>query len=80
MVYLDQLKNADICPLIDVFLEMDAFDVDAVDILSERSCFLKEEYIMSLMRAINQKLRVVDLSNVSLRNDLWRSVFFPVYH
>ncbi|KAJ4714773.1 WD repeat containing protein [Melia azedarach] len=71
VVYLDQLKNADICPLIDVFLEMDAFDVDAVDILSERSCFLKEEYIMSLMRAINQKLRVVDLSNVSLRNDLW---------
>ncbi|KAH9712188.1 WD REPEATS REGION domain-containing protein [Citrus sinensis] len=69
LVYLDQLKNADIYPLIDVFTEMDSFDIEAVDILSKRPCFLKEEYIMSLMHAIDQKLRVVDLSNITLRND-----------
>ncbi|KAH9663836.1 WD REPEATS REGION domain-containing protein [Citrus sinensis] len=70
LVYLDQLKNADIYPLIDVFTEMDSFDIEAVDILSKRPCFLKEEYIMSLMHAIDQKLRVVDLSNITLRNDI----------
>lgn len=79
LVYLDHLKNADIYPLIDVFTEMDSFDIEAVDILSKRPCFLKEEYIVSLMHAIDQKLRVVDLSNITLRNDILLSVYLLSY-
>ncbi|KAK2657580.1 hypothetical protein Ddye_010632, partial [Dipteronia dyeriana] len=71
---LDQLKDTDISPLIDVFLEIDSSDINAVDILYKTltPCFLNEERVISLMHAINHKLRVVDLCDVSLRNEtLW---------
>ncbi|KAK4840397.1 hypothetical protein QYF36_007880 [Acer negundo] len=74
VISLNQLKDADFSPLIDVFLEIDSSDIDAVDILhkTRTPCFLNEEHVISLMHAINHKLRVVDLSDVSLRNEtLW---------
>ncbi|KAL5753089.1 hypothetical protein ACOSQ2_023596 [Xanthoceras sorbifolium] len=76
VVSLDQLKDADISPLIDVFLEIDSSDIDAVDILHKTltPCFLNEEHVVSLMHAINQKLRVVDLSDMSLGNDMLRDL------
>lgn len=74
MVYLDQLKDEDFSPLIDVFLSVDSSDIDGVDILHESPCILNEEYLMSLMRAIRLKLGVVDLQDVSLTKDFLRSV------
>ncbi|XP_012079350.1 uncharacterized protein LOC105639802 isoform X2 [Jatropha curcas] len=71
-VLLNQLKNDDIPPLIDMFLAVDSSDIDAVDIVNESHCNLKEEYVLSLLRAIHLKLRVVDLQEMSLEEDfLW---------
>lgn len=63
--FLNQLCNADIYPLIDVFLAIDSSDVDAVDILHESPCNFNEEYVMPLLQTINLKLRVVDLHDMS---------------
>ncbi|XP_011013111.1 PREDICTED: uncharacterized protein LOC105117876 isoform X4 [Populus euphratica] len=63
--FLNQLCDADIYPLIDVFLAIDSSDVDAVDILHESPCNFNEEYVMPLLQTINLKLRVVDLHDMS---------------
>ncbi|CAK7337772.1 unnamed protein product [Dovyalis caffra] len=65
MFLLNQLSNVDVYPLIDVFLEIDSSDVDAVDVLHESPCNLNEEYVMPLLQTINLKLRVVDLQGTS---------------
>ncbi|EOX91603.1 Transducin family protein / WD-40 repeat family protein isoform 2 [Theobroma cacao] len=73
VVLLNQLKDDDILPLIDVFPEIDSSDIDAVDIFHhESTSFLNEEYILSLMNAIKLKLQVIDLTNASTKKDfLW---------
>lgn len=89
MVSLDQLKDADISPLIDVFMASDCSDIDAVDILHESHCVLSKENITALLRAINLKLRIVDLLDMSLKDMLWsvlvifyeyRSVLYSFTH
>lgn len=77
MVSLNQLKDDDISPLIDAFLTVDSSDIDAVDILHESPCNLNEEHIMSLLHAINLKLRIVDLQDMSLEQDLLGFVSAP---
>lgn len=75
VVSLNQLKNNDIRPLIDVFLALDLSDIDSVDVLDHGStCVLNEEHILSLMNATNLKLRVIDLSSTSLKKDFLRYV------
>ncbi|KAM7482443.1 hypothetical protein LguiB_007026 [Lonicera macranthoides] len=69
VLFLDDLKDVDFHPLLDVFMEIDASEIDAVDILQKSSCFLNGEYVLSLLRAINQKLRVVDLQDMSFGKD-----------
>uniref|UniRef100_A0A5B7C1Q0 U2A'/phosphoprotein 32 family A C-terminal domain-containing protein n=1 Tax=Davidia involucrata TaxID=16924 RepID=A0A5B7C1Q0_DAVIN len=69
VVFLDDLKDADFLPLLDVFMEIDTSEIDAVDILHESSCVLDGEYVLLLLRAINQKLRVVDLRDLSFGKD-----------
>nr|POE98790.1 hypothetical protein CFP56_65803 [Quercus suber] len=72
VVSLDQLKDADVSPLIDAFMAIDSCDIDAVDILQESHCTLSKENITALMHAINLKLRIIDLLDMSLRKDvLW---------
>jgi hypothetical protein len=72
VVSLEQLKDADISPLIDVFMASDSSDIDAVDILHESHCILSKENVTALLRAINLKLRIVDLLDMSLKKDeLW---------
>lgn len=70
MVSLDQLKDADVSPLIDAFMAIDSFDIDAVDILQESHCTLSKGDITALMHAINLKLRIIDLLDTSLRKDV----------
>uniref|UniRef100_A0A5B7CFZ6 DWD hypersensitive to UV-B 1 N-terminal domain-containing protein n=1 Tax=Davidia involucrata TaxID=16924 RepID=A0A5B7CFZ6_DAVIN len=74
VILLNHLKDSDFSPLIDVFLEIDSSDIDAVDILLESSCVLNEEYVMSLLCAINLKLRIVDIQNTTTKN-LLRDLF-----
>jgi hypothetical protein len=79
VVSLDQLKDADISPLIDVFMASDCSDIDAVDILHESHCVLSKENITALLRAINLKLRIVDLLDMSLKKDVVWSVLVIFY-
>ncbi|XVF61292.1 hypothetical protein PTKIN_Ptkin08bG0118500 [Pterospermum kingtungense] len=75
VVLLNQLKDDDIPPLIDVFQAIDSSDIDAVDILHhESTSVLNEDYILSLMNAVKLKLQVIDLSNASVK-DFLRDLF-----
>ncbi|KAI3922369.1 hypothetical protein MKX01_006058 [Papaver californicum] len=64
-VLLNKLKDIDVPPLIEVFSAVDLSEIDIVDILHESAYQLTGELVLSLMRAINQKLRVVDLQDSS---------------
>lgn len=66
VVLLDNLKDADFHPVLDLFMEIDASEIDAVDIINRSACPLDGGYVLSLLRAINTKLRIVDLQDVSL--------------
>ncbi|CAL5369427.1 unnamed protein product [Camellia sinensis] len=64
VITLDDLKDADFSPFIDVFLPVDSSDIDAIDIIHESHCAINKDYVMSLLRAINLKLRIVDLQDM----------------
>ncbi|KAG4398007.1 hypothetical protein GLYMA_10G259600v4 [Glycine max] len=71
-ILIDDLKDADIAPLFDLCMNFDASEIEAVDVRNESSCVLNGEYALSLMRAINQKLRVVHLQDPSFGKDFLR--------
>ncbi|XP_042495268.1 uncharacterized protein LOC122074488 isoform X1 [Macadamia integrifolia] len=73
-VFLDQLKDADFPQLIEVFSTIDTSEIDAVDILHESPCVLNGESVLSLMRTIGQKLRVVDLQDLPFGKDFLRDL------
>ncbi|KAK9941950.1 hypothetical protein M0R45_007640 [Rubus argutus] len=73
-ISLDHLKDAEFPPLLDLCMELDASEVEAVDIRNESLHVLNGKYALSLMRAINQKLRVVDLQDVSFGKDFLRDL------
>lgn len=74
MVFLDDLKDADFLPLLDMFMEIGTSDIDAVDIFHYSSCDLNGEYVLLLLRAINQKLRVVNIRDASFGKEFLRYV------
>ncbi|KAL7236482.1 hypothetical protein ACSBR1_019722 [Camellia fascicularis] len=71
---LDCLKDADFPPLLDIFMEIDTSEINAVDIFHDSSCDLNGEYVLLLLRAINQKLRVVDLRDLSFGKEFLRDL------
>ncbi|XP_061373865.1 protein DWD HYPERSENSITIVE TO UV-B 1 isoform X2 [Gastrolobium bilobum] len=73
-IILDDLKDIDFAPLLDVCMNLDTSEIEAVDVRSESSCVLNGEYALSLMRAINQKLQVVDLQDLSFGKDFLRDI------
>ncbi|KAL2602318.1 hypothetical protein AAZX31_10G247000 [Glycine max] len=73
-ILIDDLKDADIAPLFDLCMNFDASEIEAVDVRNESSCVLNGEYALSLMRAINQKLRVVHLQDPSFGKDFLRDI------
>ncbi|KAJ1402874.1 WD40/YVTN repeat-like-containing domain superfamily [Sesbania bispinosa] len=72
-ILIDDLKDIDFAPLLDVCMNLNTAEIEAVDVRNESSCVLNAEYALSLMRAINQKLRVVELQDVSFGKDFLRS-------
>ncbi|PON74746.1 WD repeat containing protein [Parasponia andersonii] len=62
-IFLHQLKDIDFPPLLDICMELDNSEIKAVDVCNGSSCTLKGEYALKLMRAINRKLRIVDLQD-----------------
>ncbi|KAJ1397311.1 WD40/YVTN repeat-like-containing domain superfamily [Sesbania bispinosa] len=73
-ILIDNLKDIDFAPLLDVCMNLDTAEIEAVDVRNESSCVLNAEYALSLMRAINQKLRVVELQDVSFGKDFLRDI------
>ncbi|XP_027364895.1 uncharacterized protein LOC113871980 isoform X2 [Abrus precatorius] len=73
-ILIDDLKDIDIAPLLDMCMNLDTSEIEAVDVRNESSCVLNGEYALSLMRAINQKLRVVDLQDLSFGKDFLRDI------
>ncbi|XP_062176970.1 protein DWD HYPERSENSITIVE TO UV-B 1 isoform X2 [Alnus glutinosa] len=73
-IFLDHLKDIDFHPLLDTFMELDASEIQAVDVRNESSCVFNGECALSLMRAINQKLRRVDLQDLSFGKEFLRDL------
>ena len=71
-ISLDHLKDVEFPPLLDLCMELDASEVEAVDIRNESLHVLNGKYALLLMRAINQKLRVVDLQDLAFGKDFLR--------
>lgn len=77
-ILIDDLKDIDFSPLLDICMNLDTSEIEAVDVRNESSCVLNGEYVLSLMRAINQKLRVVKLKDVSFGKDFVRYIMVLV--
>ncbi|KAE8008068.1 hypothetical protein FH972_004615 [Carpinus fangiana] len=73
-IFLDHLKDIDFHPLLDTFMELDASEIQAVDVRNESSCVFNGECALSLMRTINQKLRRVDLQDLSFGKEFLRDL------
>lgn len=69
MILMDDLKDADFYPLLDIIKDIDVSEIDAVDIVNRSSCGLSPEYVLDLMHAVNNKLRVVDIRDISFGRD-----------
>ncbi|XP_059652972.1 protein DWD HYPERSENSITIVE TO UV-B 1 [Cornus florida] len=74
VIILDDLKDTDFHPLLDVFMEIDTSEIEAVDIIQKSSCVFDGELTLLLLRAINQKLRIVDLQDSSFGKDFLRDL------
>ena len=71
-IFIDDMKDVDIPPLLDVCLALNTSEIEAVDLCNESTSELNGGHALSLMRAIDQKLRVVDLKDLSFVKDfLW---------
>lgn len=77
-IVIDDICDFDFAPLLDTCMNLDASEIEAVDVRNESSCLLNGECAFSLLRAINQKLRVVELQDVSFGNDFLRYIIVLV--
>lgn len=75
VVPLDELEDDDMLPLVDILLNVHLFNVDAVDILSTSKSVVNQESVVSLMRAVNSTLRIVDLQDTLFRKDILWDLF-----
>lgn len=63
-VLLDDLTDDHFHPLLDLLTGIDFSEIEAVDFINKFSGVLSGECVLSLMRAIHKKLRVVDLHDI----------------
>ncbi|XP_019256167.1 PREDICTED: uncharacterized protein LOC109234577 isoform X3 [Nicotiana attenuata] len=69
VILLDDIQDADFHPLLDLLMEVDVSEIDAVDIINRSVCTLSWEYLLTLLRASSRKLRVVDLQDILFGKD-----------
>nr|XP_043621901.1 uncharacterized protein LOC122593544 [Erigeron canadensis] len=69
VIFLDDIKGVDFHPFYNAFGHIDLSEIDAVDILQKSSCSLEGDSVLLLLRAVNQKLRVVDLHDRTFGKD-----------
>ncbi|KAL3538826.1 hypothetical protein ACH5RR_002192 [Cinchona calisaya] len=64
VVLLDDLRDVDFQPLLDLLAEIDDSEIDAVDVINRSSCVMSGECLLLLLRVSHKKLRVVDLQDI----------------
>ncbi|KZV33207.1 hypothetical protein F511_16241 [Dorcoceras hygrometricum] len=69
MVSIDDLKDVDFYPLLDLLTDIESSEIDVVDFVNSPSCVLNGEYVYPLLHAVNQKLRLVDIHDTSFGKD-----------
>ncbi|OIT37775.1 hypothetical protein A4A49_02985, partial [Nicotiana attenuata] len=75
LVSLEKLEDVDMSPLVDVLLKIHLFDVDAVDVLCTSPLAVKQESVVSLVRAVNSTLRTVDLQDMLFKKEILWDLF-----
>ncbi|CAN6857827.1 unnamed protein product, partial [Brassica oleracea] len=74
--YLPSLRVIydDFHPLLELCNEINASEVEGIDLSVRSSCSLEDQYVLSLIRSVNQKLHLVDVHDC-FGKTLWRDVF-----
>lgn len=78
VILLDDIRDADFQPLLELLREVDASDIDAVDIINRSTCALSGDRVILFLRAVSRKLRVVDLQDILFGKDFLLYVLIPV--
>ncbi|KAK1316796.1 hypothetical protein QJS10_CPA05g01262 [Acorus calamus] len=74
-IFLDHLTHSDFPPLVDAFSMTDLSGIDAVDIRQESpGVSFNGQCVLSLLRSIYQRLRIVDLLDWSFWKDVLRDL------
>ncbi|KAK9715835.1 hypothetical protein RND81_06G192700 [Saponaria officinalis] len=73
-VSLDSLKDSEFIPLFDLFTDINNSVIDGVDVYNRTPCVMNGGYVLSLLRAINKKLRAVHLIDLSLEKGFLRDL------
>lgn len=68
---VDRVKYDDFHPLLELCNEINRSEVEGIDLFVRSSCSLEDHYALSLIRSVNQKLRVVHLHD-SFGKNFWR--------
>ncbi|XP_019165474.1 PREDICTED: uncharacterized protein LOC109161506 isoform X1 [Ipomoea nil] len=69
VIVLDDMGDVDFQPLLELLREIDASDIDAVDIITRSTCTLSGDRVILFLRAVSRKLRVVDLQDILFGKD-----------
>lgn len=78
VIVLDDIGDIDFQPLLELLREIDASDIDAVDIITRSTCTLSGDRVILFLRAVSRKLRVVDLQDILFGKDFLLYVLIPV--
>ncbi|CAO2842097.1 unnamed protein product [Amaranthus hypochondriacus] len=71
---LDNLKDSDFLPLFELFVHIDDSAIHRIDICNKKFCVMNGAYVLSLLRALNKKLHVVQLNDLSLERGFLRDL------
>ncbi|KAL0666622.1 hypothetical protein Bca4012_029326 [Brassica carinata] len=58
---VDRVMYDDFHPLLELCNEINASEVEGIDLSVRSFCSLEDQYVLSLIRSVNQKLRLVDV-------------------
>lgn len=78
VIVLDDIGDVDFHPLLELLREIDASDIDAVDIITRSTCTMSGDHVILFLRAVSRKLRVVDLQDILFGKDFLLYVLIPV--
>ena len=68
---VDRVMYDDFHPLLELCNDINASEVEGIDLSVRSSCSLEDQYVLSLIRSVNQKLHLVDVHDC-FGKTLWR--------